>query len=227
MKNRDTKKFNKALLDGADVPDSVLDRAKAEMANNLPESVSSPTPAIKTRTEATGNAVAINSKAIAVSCACAAFAVCLAVILAAVFLRSPTNSSDNSNYYCIAELDRQQISSLEQYNEQNYTQYISADIENVVTYVYTANEETVLIVQTFTYEQTEYAWYIAVNENYFFDVLSDYSQTDDAEEIGSYTIYYGFSNCYYAMFYADGSAYYLTGGTDSAAVSEILKTIIE
>ncbi|MCD8372225.1 MAG: hypothetical protein LUD27_02860, partial [Clostridia bacterium] len=105
--------------------------------------------------------------------------------------------------------------------------YLAVTIVDTTTYKYSCDDKTVLFIQNFSYENTEYIWYAVADADDTLDVLKNYVDTDDNEQIEEFYVTYGTSESEaYAKFSYGGSLYLIVSEADTTTLREVLLKII-
>ncbi len=217
MRKKDLEKLNAALSEQADVPDGVLDKARAELQRRQAVS-SAPSPSFaqpeKRRGARAGGVLVANRGAVVFGCACAAVMLCLAIAL--VFL-SRGGEFYGGKSYRLADLSASEISSVADYNAENGTDYLCLTSAPSSAALYADGDTPVLFEERFTYGGTECVWYVLVDQRDAVDVLSPFEDLSAQADINGYTVYYASAaEGQYAELYGGESRYCLFAQTDDA-----------
>ncbi len=232
MKKKNLEQLNDAMLEGIEVPESVLDMAREEMrSNQKPVSAPVSAPAIRgkrAKVGVVGDAVALNRNKIITVSACAVCALALAVALFVCLNRGITNSTINGSSYNISQLSASEITSVSRYNQDNGTNYLSP--EGAVSYctLYSDGGAPVLIEQGISCGGHDCVWYVLVNGKDYVDILDSFEDMYGESEINGCAVYYDFGGeIARAKIYYGDSCYCVSSQTeDGQILFDILSAVL-
>ncbi len=218
MKKREIKEVEERLLSQTEVPDRVLDSARAELEDMRRENIWQKERQTGRRVGAPvgaagahGGAAAqtVSRRRIAVIAAACLVVVAAVVIVVAVAI--PKSNFSNQPLYSLSELEAREISSVAQYNEEKGTQYLCANEGVTQSYAYSDGSRDVLLSESFSFGDSGCTLYVLTDSSdKSVDILQPFYDCAATAEVSGTEVCYDGDSCNSAYFYSGGSAYFLS-----------------
>lgn len=215
MKKREIKDIEERLLSKTDVPDGVLDSARAELDGLRYEGEHSgraitSAPASGVNGGRGAAAQAVSRRRIAVIAVAACLLVVVAVVLIVVFTL-PKSKLGEEPLYAFAELEEREIGSVAEYNVEYGTEYLCAEEGATQGYAYSDGSRDVLLSESFSYGGSDCVLYVLTDSyDNRVDILQPFYDCIATATAGGIEVYYDGDAFAAAYFYSGSAAYFIS-----------------
>ncbi|MGM9646475.1 MAG: hypothetical protein ACI3XS_07285 [Eubacteriales bacterium] len=227
MKKKDIKKTEEQLLSYIEVPDSVLDCARAELNEVRQEKEERIYVPVSGNSQSYGGAAAraIPLRGIMIAALC--LVVAAAITLTVIFTLPKSNFSD-APVYILSELKQREIYSVALYNDEHGTVYLGAANGITQAEAYSDGVRDVMLKENFTFGETSCVWYVLTDSSdKSVDVLTPFFLCEDVMTIQEQQVFYDGNNYTSAYFYHGDATYFLaTDDGEQEFLIAVLETLI-